>query len=124
MANNKTLNQEEMEALKFTERFEQMRKYAKALDDVLQLSDLANAATKSWTVFSKDSLRTYLQNPYSANSQTNLRNLSRFLKTLSFPYLQFYPYPIRLSHLKNYEDLKELLITCLFIILNYFETLT
>lgn len=73
------------ELLQFTENMDNIRQYATAVDKLLQLVDLTSSATKTWTVFSKDSLRTYLQNPYSANSQTNLRNLARFLYTLSFP---------------------------------------
>ena len=103
MANNETFTKEEMENLQFTERLDKMKRYAKAMDDVLQLSDLANATTKTWTVFSKDSLRTYLQNPYSTNSQTNLRNLSRFLKTLSFPLRRLINYLASLPDLSVYK---------------------
>ena len=103
MANNETFTKEEMENLQFAERLDKMKRYAKAMDDVLQLSDLANATTKTWTVFSKDSLRTYLQNPYSTNSQTNLRNLSRFLKTLSFPLRRLINYLASLPDLSVYK---------------------
>ena len=103
MDNNETFTKEEMETLQFTDRLEQIKRYAKAMDDVLQLSDLENATTKSWTVFSKDSLRTYLQNPYSTNSQTNLRNLSRFLKTLSFPLRRLINYLASLPDLSVYK---------------------
>ena len=103
MANNEMFTKEEMETLQFAERLEQIKRYATAMDDVLQLSDLANATTKSWTVFSKDSLRTYLQNPYSTNSQTNLRNLSRFLKTLSFPLRRLINYLASLPDLSVYK---------------------
>lgn len=84
MAENK-LTKEEKENLQFTEKLENMKQYAKAVDDILKLVDLTSSATKTWTVFSKDSLRSYLQNPYAASSQNNLRNLSKFLYTLSFP---------------------------------------
>ena len=60
MANNEVFTKEEKESLQFTERLERIKRYAKSLDDVLQLSDLTNSATKSWTVFSKDSLRVAL----------------------------------------------------------------
>lgn len=84
MVENK-LTKEEKENLQFTEKLENMKQYAKAVDDILKLVDLTSSATKTWTVFSKDSLRSYLQNPYAASSQNNLRNLSKFLYTLSFP---------------------------------------
>jgi hypothetical protein len=73
------------ENLKFTEDVERIKQFAKAYDDLLQLADLTSSTTKTWTVFNKDNLRTYLQNPYATNSQINLRNLSKFLYTLSFP---------------------------------------
>ena len=79
------LTKEEKENLQFTEQLENMKQYAKAVDDILKLVDLTASTTKTWTVFSKDSLRSYLQNPYAASSQNNLRNLSKFLYTLSFP---------------------------------------
>ena len=103
MVNNKQFTKEEMENLQFVERLETVKRYAKSLDDVLQLSDLANGVTKSWTIFSKDSLRTYLQNPYTANSQTNLRNLARFLKTLSFPLRRIINYLASLPDFSIYK---------------------
>ena len=103
MANNEQFTKEEMEHLQFVEKLENIKRYAKSLDDVLQLSDLANSVTKSWTVFSKDSLRTYLQNPYTANSQTNLRNLARFLKTLSFPLRRIINYLASLPDFSIYK---------------------
>ena len=108
MANNETFTKEEMETLQFAERLERIRKYAKAMDDVLELSDLTNSSTKSWTIFSKDSLRSYLQNPYSANSQTNLRNLSRFLKTLSFPLRRLINYLASLPDLSVYKVIPDI----------------
>ncbi len=68
-----------------TELMARFEAFAKAANDVISLTDLASNSTKSWTVFSKDTLRQYLQSPYSATSQTQLRNLARFLYTLSFP---------------------------------------
>lgn len=78
-------NKNKTEDLQFTEKFEKMKQFAKAYDDVLQLVDLTSNYTKTWTVFNKENLRTYLQSPYSTSSQNNLRNLAKFLYTLSFP---------------------------------------
>jgi hypothetical protein len=75
-------NKQEFSQTEFMARFEA---FAKAANDVISLTDLAANTTKSWTVFSKDTLRQYLQSPYAATSQTQLRNLARFLYTLSFP---------------------------------------
>jgi hypothetical protein len=80
-----------------------MKQFAKAYDDVLQLVDLTSNSTKTWTVFNKDNLRTYLQNPYSANSQTNLRNLAKFLYTLSFPLRRIVNYFASLPDFSMYK---------------------
>lgn len=57
-----------------------------AVKDVLQLIDLTSSKTQSYTVYSKDNLRTYLQNPSTEANQKNLRNLSEFLYTVSHVY--------------------------------------
>lgn len=57
-----------------------------AVKDVLQLIDLTSTQSKSYTVYSKDNLRTYLQNPSTESNQKNLRNLSEFLYTVSHVY--------------------------------------
>lgn len=71
--------------LQFTEQLSQMQQFARAIEGILKLTDLTSSTTKTWTVFNKDSLRSYLQTPYATTSQINLRNLSKFLYTLSFP---------------------------------------
>ena len=91
------------ELLKFTENLDNMRQFADAADKILQLIDLTSSATKTWTVFSKDNLRTYLQNPYSTNSQTNLRNLAKFLYTLSFPLRRIINYFASLPDFSMYK---------------------
>ena len=57
-----------------------------AFKDVLQLIDLTSSKTRSYTVYSKDNLRAYLQNPSTEANQKNLRNLSEFLYTVSHVY--------------------------------------
>ena len=99
----KQMEETKIEALKFTESLDNMKQFADAADKILQLVDLTSSATKTWTVFSKDSLRTYLQNPYSANSQTNLRNLARFLYTLSFPLRRIINYFASLPDFSMYK---------------------
>lgn len=98
-----TVQETKTELLKFTENLDNMKQFADAADKILQLIDLTNSATKTWTVFSKDSLRTYLQNPYSANSQTNLRNLAKFLYTLSFPLRRIINYFASLPDFSMYK---------------------
>lgn len=105
MAETNKNNKEEVktELLKFTENLDNMKQFADAADKILQLIDLTSSATKTWTVFNKDSLRTYLQNPYSANSQTNLRNLAKFLYTLSFPLRRIINYFASLPDFSMYK---------------------
>jgi hypothetical protein len=91
------------ELFKLTENIDNLRQYATAVDKIMQLVDLTSSSTKTWTVFSKDNLRSYLQNPYSANSQTNLRNLAKFLYTLSFPLRRIINYFASLPDFSMYK---------------------
>ena len=91
--------------LEFTEVMARADQFAKALESVLAVTDLTTSTTKSWTVFSKDSLRQYLQSPYSSSSQTQLRNLARFLTTLSFPLRRLISYFASLPDLSVYKVL-------------------
>lgn len=102
MEENK-IEQSNIENLKFTEKLENLKQYAKTYDDIFKLIDLTSISTKTWTVFNKDNLRSYLQNPYSAQSQTNLRNLSRFLYTLSFPLRRIINYLASLPDFSVYK---------------------
>lgn len=102
MAENKK-SKEVNEALQFTEKLENLKQYFAAVDNALQLTDLTSNIVKTWTVFNKESLRTYLQNPYAANSQTNLRNLSKFLYTLSFPLRRIINYFASLPDFSAYK---------------------
>lgn len=89
--------------LQFTENLEKVKQYAKAVDDVLKLVDLTSNSTKTWTVFSKDTLRSYLQNPYASSSQASLRNLAKFLYTLSFPLRRIVNYFASLPDFSAYK---------------------
>ena len=95
--------EEKNEFLKLTENFENIRQYATAVDNILKLVDLSSSSTKTWTVFNKDNLRSYLQSPYSSNSQSNLRNLARFLYTLSFPLRRIVNYFASLPDFSAYK---------------------
>lgn len=103
MSDTKTQSMAQTENLNFTENFDKMKQFAKAYDDVLKLINLESNTTKTWTVFSKETLRTYLQNPYAASSQTNLRNLSKFLWTLSFPLRRIVHYFASLPDFSAYK---------------------
>ena len=89
--------------LKDVTDIEQLKQFAKSYDEIFKLVDLESSTTKTWTVFNKDSLRSYLQNPYSANSQANIRNLSRFLATLSFPLRRLINYLASLPDFSVYK---------------------
>ena len=94
---------EKTDNMKFTENFEATKQYAKAVEDVLKLVDLTSSSTKTWTVFNKETLRSYLQNPYASNSQSSLRNLSKFLYTLSFPLRRIVNYFASLPDFSAYK---------------------
>jgi hypothetical protein len=96
-------NEQSTELLKFTESLENMRQYAKAIDNIHQLVDLKQNTTKTWTVFNKENLRSYLQSPYATTSQTNLRNLAKFLYTLSFPLRRIVNYFASLPDFSAYK---------------------
>ena len=102
MAENKN-KKSELENVKFTESLETMKQYAKVVEDVLKLVDLTSNSTKVWTVFSKETLRSYLQNPYASSSQASLRNLSKFLYTLSFPLRRIVNYFASLPDFSAYK---------------------
>ena len=91
------------ENLKFTADMDQLRQYAKAYDDIFKLVDLENSTAKTWTVFNKDNLRSYLQNPYNSSSQKNIRDLARFLSTLSFPLRRLINYLASLPDFSVYK---------------------
>lgn len=91
------------EILNFTENLEQLKQYARAAEEILKLVDLTSNNTKTWTVFNKETLRSYLQNPYQTNSQTALRNLSKFLYTLSFPLRRIVNYFASLPDFSAYK---------------------
>lgn len=103
MATNNQPTKERQTNLQFTEMIENMKQFAKAMDDILPVTDLTSNATKTWTVFDKTALRSYLQNPYAASSQSSLRNLSRFLYTLSFPLRRIVNYFASLPDFSAYK---------------------
>lgn len=57
-----------------------------ALKDVLQLIDLTKTQSKQYTIYSKENLRSYLQNPSTESNQKSLRKLSKYLYTVSYIY--------------------------------------
>lgn len=76
----------EKERISMLHREEKQRASFAALKDILQLIDLTNAKTQTYTTYSRNSLRTYLKNPASESNQKQLRKLSEFLYTVSHVY--------------------------------------
>ena len=50
----------------------------------MQLLDMTKNQTRSYTIYNKENLRTYMKNPFA--NEDRLRNLSRFLYRMSMPY--------------------------------------
>ncbi len=65
---------------------QQKAAWAKQVSDALQLLDLTNIPSKSYTTYSKESLRSYLKNPLSDSNSKNLRKLSQYLFVLNEQY--------------------------------------
>ena len=76
----------------FTAKQQQIEQFKKAAKAALQLLDLQNQPNKTYTVYSKESLRTYLKNPLTDTNQKNLRKLSQFLYVLSAQYRRIISY--------------------------------
>lgn len=79
------------EVAKFAQN-ERTLAWAKQVSNALQLIDLENIPSKTYTVYSKESLRTYLKNPLSDNNAKNLRKLSQYLYVLSAQYRRLVAY--------------------------------
>lgn len=76
----------EKERIAALQKYEKARAKFAAVKDVLQLIDLTSSKTQSYTIYSKDNLRSYLQNPSTSSNQSSLRKLSEFLYTVSHVY--------------------------------------
>lgn len=77
--------------------------WAQQVKNALQLVDLENIPSKTYTVYSKDSLRTYLKNPLSDNNSKNLRKLSQYLYVLSAQYRRLVAYFASMIDLTAYS---------------------
>ena len=77
--------------------------WAQTVKNALQLIDLENIPSKTYTVYSKDSLRTYLKNPLSDNNSKNLRKLSQYLYVLSAQYRRLLAYFASMIDLTAYS---------------------
>lgn len=71
---------------------QQKAAWAKQVQDALQLVDLENIPSKTYTTYSKESLRNYLKNPLSDSNAKNIRKLSQYLYVLSAQYRRIIAY--------------------------------
>lgn len=75
------------EKIEFLKKDEEKRTaFAASLKNILQLFDPGQIRSKSLTTYSRDSLRSYLQNPATDSNNKNLRKLSNYLYTVSHVY--------------------------------------
>jgi hypothetical protein len=74
------------------EERERIEAFAKELKNVLQLFDPEKIPTRNTSVYSRETLRTYLKNPATENNNKNLRKLSNYLYTISHVYRRMINY--------------------------------
>ena len=106
MAETKNLTTQER--IEILSREEKNRAAFAAVKDALSLIDLTQNRNISYTTYSRDSLRTYLQNPASENNQKRLRQLSNYLYTVSHVYrrlINFKAYQMQLKAWTVYPDI-------------------
>lgn len=98
-------NKERIEALS---REEKNRAAYAAVKDTLSLIDLTQNKNITYTIYSRESLRTYLKNPASDSNQKQLRKLSNYLYTVSHVYrrlINFKAYQINCKSWTVYPDI-------------------
>lgn len=66
------------------EKYDRLKEMFAATNDALQLIDLTKTESRTYSTYSRDTLRTYLKSPFSYQGQ--LRNLSRYLYRLCYEY--------------------------------------
>ena len=98
----------EKERIEFLRRDERNKAAYAAVKDALALIDLTQNKSITYTTYSRESLRSYLQNPASESNQKNLRKLSNYLYTVSHVYrrlINFKAYQIQLKSWTVYPDI-------------------
>lgn len=69
---------------------EDMKFKAKKALETLQYQDVNRSPSRTFQIYSKERLRTYMRNPVA--QEANIRNLSRFLYRVSYPYRRIIHY--------------------------------
>ena len=98
----------EKERIEFLRRDEKNKAAYAAVKDALALIDLTQNKSMTYTTYSRESLRSYLQNPASESNQKNLRKLSNYLYTVSHVYrrlVNFKAYQITCKSWTVYPDI-------------------
>ena len=98
----------EKERIEFLRRDEKNKAAYAAVKDALSLIDLTQNKSITYTTYSRESLRSYLQNPASESNQKNLRKLSNYLYTVSHVYrrlINFKAYQMQLKAWTVYPDI-------------------
>ena len=72
------------------QKYERRKELFAKAKDAMKLLDLTKNQSRSYTIYNKESLRTYMKNP--ASNENSLRNLSRFLYRVSQPYRRLVNY--------------------------------
>ena len=107
MANAKS-NSTQNKNLTDKERIEQLSREEKnraayaAVKDALSTIDLTQSRSISYNTYSRESLRSYLQNPASDTNQKNLRKLSNYLYTVSHVYRRLINFKASQIELKSW----------------------
>ena len=98
----------EKEKIEFLRRDERNKAAYAAVKDALSLIDLTQNKSITYTTYSRESLRSYLQNPAAEGNQKNLRKLSNYLYTVSHVYrrlINFKAYQVQLKSWTAYPDI-------------------
>ena len=66
------------------QKYDNLKEMFAATNDALQLLDLSKTESRTYSTYSRETLRTYLKSPFSYQSQ--LKNLSRYLYRLCYEY--------------------------------------
>ena len=66
------------------QKYDNLKEMFAATSDALQLLDLSKTESRTYSTYSRETLRTYLKSPFSYQSQ--LKNLSRYLYRLCYEY--------------------------------------
>lgn len=96
------------ERIEFLRRDERNKAAYAAVKDALSLIDLTQNKSITYTTYSRESLRSYLQNPASESNQKNLRKLSNYLYTVSHVYrrlIDFKAHQVQLKAWTVYPDI-------------------